>query len=124
MARSTWTAIVVLSATAFIFMAMTGFSLSFAPGWANGWPFGLTIQAVWSTGMAVVVFLLLMTAAVGVGAAVGALYAEPSSEGRRGRAVYAVWLLGCAIGALGMSVYTFTAIYDETWRMWPNGYNP
>jgi hypothetical protein len=48
----------------------TGFGLWFAPGWANGWPFGLHRNVVWPLGMSVVAFAAVLALGVGVGAAV------------------------------------------------------
>ena len=49
------------------------------PGWANGFPGGFSFQAVLAVGMTAYFSLLLMTAAVGVGAVVGFILA-PSWE--------------------------------------------
>ena len=43
------------------------FPFYFAPGWANGWPGGLTIYRVWSSWLTVTFFIMLMT--IGFGAA-------------------------------------------------------
>jgi hypothetical protein len=42
-----------------------GFGLWFAPGWANGWPFGLHINVVWPLGLAALVFVAVLGAIVG-----------------------------------------------------------
>jgi hypothetical protein len=48
-----------------------GWLLFFSPGWANGWPFGLSFHTVASIGIIVYILLELTTAAAGVGAIVG-----------------------------------------------------
>ena len=68
-----WLIIVVGAVVSLGGEAFLGFTLAFAPGWANDWPLGLTIYSVWSTGMSVMCFLLLMTAAIAMGAIVGAV---------------------------------------------------
>jgi hypothetical protein len=48
-----------------------GWFLFFSPGWANGWPFGLSFHTVASIGAIAYILLELTTAAIGVGAIVG-----------------------------------------------------
>jgi hypothetical protein len=43
------------------------FGLWFAPGWANGWPFGLHRNVVWPAGLAVLSFAIILIAWAGVG---------------------------------------------------------
>jgi hypothetical protein len=50
---------------------LVGWFLFFSPGWANGWPFGLSFQTVVSVGLIGYILLELTTAAAGVGAVVG-----------------------------------------------------
>ena len=47
---------------------VASFPFFFAPGWANGWPGGLTIYLVWSAWLTVTLFVMLMTCGIGVGA--------------------------------------------------------
>jgi hypothetical protein len=101
-----------------------GFGLWFAPGWANGWPGGLSIHTVWSGGMAALLFLMLLTLAVGAGAVIGSLCTTSERVPRRGLLLYAAWLAAGAALALMLSCWAFKAIYASTLAMWPNGYNP
>jgi hypothetical protein len=48
-----------------------GWFLFFSPGWANGWPFGLSFRTVASIGAIAYILLELTTAAIGVGAILG-----------------------------------------------------
>jgi hypothetical protein len=99
-----------------------GFSLWFAPGWANGWPFGLTIHVVWSVGMALLLFLVLVTTAAGLGAAVGWVGSQHVVGLRHGRKVYVAWLFLAAAAALALALETYQRTHATTLRMWPNGY--
>jgi len=101
-----------------------GFWLAFTPGWANGWPLGLSIHHVWPAGMSVLLFLLLMMAAATVGAVVGAVCSRWGVGLRRGRAIYAGWLVGSGVVALVASFWAFRVNHAAALEMWPNGYNP
>jgi hypothetical protein len=85
MAPKVWLAIARAALMALLSGLFLGFGLAFNPVWANGWPFGLSIYAVWSTWMSLVFFLLLFTTAVAIGAATGAMCAHFDSGPRRGR---------------------------------------
>jgi hypothetical protein len=118
-----WLAIAGKSLAALPIVAFFGFPLAFSPGWANGWPFGLTIYSVWSAGMSVLYFLLLMTGGVGLGALVCAGWSYFGGP-RSSKVVYAGWLVCCCVLATLLSLRTFGEIYASTLKMWPNGYNP
>ena len=45
----------------------SSFPYYFAPGWANGWPGGLTIYQVWSTWLTATLFIMLMTSGIAIG---------------------------------------------------------
>jgi hypothetical protein len=47
------------------------FPFFFAPGWANGWPGGLTIYLVWSTWLTATLFIMLMTCGIAISEAQG-----------------------------------------------------
>ncbi len=119
MSLRTWNAITLGAIAAFASEAWVGFSLWFAPGWANGWPGGLRIHTVWSTGMAGLLFLLTLTLAVGVGAAVGYLCIRFEVGHRWGHRVFAAWLIAATVLAFAMSYVAFAKIYASTLEMWP-----
>jgi hypothetical protein len=119
-----WLAVARWSLLALAGELFFGFGLAFNPGWANGWPFGLTIHSVFSAGMSLLLFLILVTAAALIGAIVGAACSYFGAGLRRGRAVYAGWLVCCCVLALVASLWAFREIYASTLEMWPNGYNP
>lgn len=119
-----WLTIAGWSFGTFAGLIFLGFGPAYSPGWANGWPFGLSIQFVWSAGMTVLFSLLLMTAAAGAGAVVGAVCAYCGVGLRHGRAIYAGWLVLCCALALFASLWAFREVHASTWELWPNGYNP
>ena len=124
MAPRAWLAMARWSLLALVGEVFFGFGFAFNPGWANGWPFGLTIYTVWSTGMSVLFSLLVITAAAGVGAIAGAACSYLGAGLRHGRTVYAAWLACSGALALVAGFWAFGQVYDSTWKMWPNGYNP
>ncbi len=124
MIAKVWLAIARWSLMVFGGEVFFGFGLAFNPGWANGWPFGLTIDSVWSTGMSFLFFLMLMTAAIGLGAIAGATCARFGVGLRRGRAVYAAWLVCFGVLASVASLWAFKVIRASMLEMWPNGSNP
>lgn len=97
--------------------------LTFAPGWANEWPFGLSIYSVWSAGTSVLYFLLQMTSAVWLGAIIGAAGVWSDVGVRNGKKIFAYFLVVFVILAALRSWITFPEIYSTAIRMWPNGYN-
>src|SRR4051794_17453738 len=54
--------------------AVVNFPFFFAPGWANGWPGGLTIYQVWSTWLSITLFVMLMTFGLGLGSLISLLF--------------------------------------------------
>jgi hypothetical protein len=97
--------------------------LLFAPGWANGWPGGLTIHQVFSTGMTLVMFVMLMTIGIGAGCGVG-FEVCCFRRGRRyaGRVV-AVWVVVWAVLTVAACAWGYRQIYASAVEMWPRGYN-
>ena len=124
MSVQSWLLIAGWSFAAFGCGIFIGIPLVFSPGWANGWPFGLTIYTVWSVGMACEFCLLSITAAVGGGAIAGALGSHYGIGLRYGRAVYAGWLVFACLFVAWAARGAFNEIYASTLEMWPNGYNP
>jgi hypothetical protein len=60
-----------MAAVELFILNLVGWFLFFSPGWANGWPFGLSFQTVVSIGLTCHITLMIITAAAGVGAIVG-----------------------------------------------------
>lgn len=102
--------------------AILSFGFFFAPGWANGWPGGLTIYQVWSTWLTLVLFAMLMTFGLGVvSLACILLCLVPTGQRCAGMAL----AIGMAIWAVISAVicsHAFSVIYASTFEMWPNGY--
>jgi hypothetical protein len=124
MAPKAWLSIARWSLLALAGELCAGFGLGFNPGWANRWPFGLTIYSVWSAAMSAVFCLLLITAAAGIGALAGAACSYFDVGLHHGRVVYAGWLACCGALALVAGLWAFREVYASTCEMWPNGYHP
>ena len=56
MSPKVWLAVAGCSFLALAGELFVGCGFAFNPGWANGWPFGLTIHSVWSAGMSFLLF--------------------------------------------------------------------
>ncbi len=91
-------------------LPVMSFPFAFAPGWANGWPGGLTVHEVWSAGMTAVVFLMLFATAGGVGAAVCSRLVR-RVKSRSLILFYGVWLVFGTLAAGAFSVLAFWVIY-------------
>src|SRR5262245_46746453 len=78
-----------------------GFGLWFAPGWANGWPFGLHRNLVWPLGLACLVFGAVSAVASDVGKAFHEDSDPADSVRHRG------WLWGSAAVAAVIAVLAF-----------------
>jgi hypothetical protein len=101
--------------------ALMAFPFFFAPGWANGWPGGLTIHVIWSAFMTAVVAVMGMTVGVGIGAFAG-LLAYAILGGRRARLLF---LIGVGIVALLVTIvcpWVYREVHESTLEMWPDGY--
>jgi hypothetical protein len=100
---------------------ISGWFLFFSPGWANGFPFGLSFQTVLSVGMTGYILLLLMTAATGIGAT-GALICTLLGFGweRVGRD-YRIWFW-FVVGLLLLSGVVYWYCYVWVWEQFPDGY--
>jgi hypothetical protein len=99
-----------------------GCPLSFAPGWANGWPGGLSIYVVWSAWMTTWILLILLTLAIGVAAYAG-LFISRRGLGRHwGRRLFAAWIAMAVILTLLACRPLYREIHTSTLQMWPNGY--
>jgi hypothetical protein len=101
-----------------------GFGLGFAPGWANGWPGGLTIYRVWSAGMTTILFAILVTGAIGIGALVGILLGRTATPRRYAGMAFGIWLCACISLAVPTCYWFYCETYASALEMWPAGYNP
>jgi hypothetical protein len=101
---------------------LISFPFYFAPGWANGWPGGLTIYQVWSTWLTLTLYIILMTCGIGVGSLISLfLSAFPSGRRHAGIALVAwidLWVLLSVVTCL----WAFPEVYASTLEMWPQGY--
>ena len=113
--------IVLLAVAAFGGEVFFGFGLFFAPGWANGWPGGLTIHRVWSAFMTTYLFVLMMTVGIGAGGLIGLLLRLVLGN-RRTTLVFYFWLLICSVFTVLTCINVYPEIYASTLEMWPNGY--
>ena len=91
-------------------------------GWANGWPLGLTLHVIWSAGIASLVFLMLLTLAIGLGALVGLVCSWCGIGLRSGRLSFVAWIAVTAVLALIASLYVYKEAHTSALEMWPNGY--
>lgn len=95
-------------------------SLWFAPGWANGSPFGLSKHVIWPAGMAGLAFVTLMTLAAAAGALVCALLPESHVRTRLVRTVYIGWLIGYALLAAVVCALIFFVVFQASaQKTWP-----
>jgi hypothetical protein len=112
----------VLSCAAVGAEAGASFPFFFAPGWANGWPCGLTIYRVWSTWLSITLFVMLMTAGVGVASLISFLACIFPGGRRHAGKVLAILIAIWAILSVTTCSWVFSEIYASTLEMWPNGY--
>ena len=124
MSKKNWLSIAAYSLLTFAGVLFFGFGLAFNPGWANGWPFGMTIHAVWSTGMTFLFFVLVMSFGAGIGAiaCAGSAHFDLGLRSKTTAYAYAIWLLFCGVAALCACIWVYREIYASTLVMWPNGY--
>lgn len=99
-----------------------GSSFGFNPGWANGWPLGLTFYVVWSAGMSALFFLIAMTVLALVGTAVRA--AVSCFGVRPGPGFSKRWLLASLILTIVSTTWVFFELYASARAEFPGGYNP
>jgi hypothetical protein len=112
----------IFSCSALAGEAVMSFPFLFAPGWANGWPGGLTIYQVWSTWLSLTLFVMMMTVGVGVGSLVS-LFASifPGARRHTGN-VLGIFVVIWSMLSLAICSFAFREIYASTLEMWPNGY--
>jgi hypothetical protein len=112
----------VLACLALVVEAVGSFPLYFAPGWANGWPGGLTIYHVWSTWLTITFFIMLMTIGCGAGSLISLLSCAFPGGRRYAGYTLAGWLFFWTGLSLATCSWAFREIYASTLEMWPNGY--
>jgi hypothetical protein len=98
------------------------FPLFFAPGWANGWPGGLTIYQVWSTGMTIAVFVILATLGIALGSLLGFLLCIVAGGRLPVRILLWIWVATWSALSALVCVWVYREIYASALAMWPNGY--
>jgi hypothetical protein len=98
------------------------FPFFFAPGWANGWPGGLTIHRVWSTWLTITFFVMLMTIGIGFGSLTSLLACAFPAGRRHSGDVLRTWMVIWTVLAVATCWWAFRGIYASTLEMWPNGY--
>jgi hypothetical protein len=94
----------------------------FSPGWANGWPFGLSFQLALAIGVTIWCAVMLMTAAAGLGAIIGFVCALFRLGEKRGIRVYCIWLGVAAAITLVVSIGIFASTYTDALKAFPDGY--
>ena len=121
MNRFWWWPLIFAALPIEVFLA---FPFCFSPGWANGWPFGLTIHTVWSSVMASLISLMFMTVMIGLGGAIGSIWLRHPSGLRYAERAFVAWLALGTLSALIIGWRAYRLLYADTLEMWPNGYNP
>ena len=122
MTRETWAAVAALAGIAILEHTPCTFGLWFAPGWANGWPFGIPMTLVWPAGMALVCFTFLMSLAVLWGAIYRGTADRNEAELRKGGRAFRLWIAIAAGLALMPSLGTFGCCRSAALEAFPNGY--
>ena len=101
---------------------LSSFPFYFAPGWANGWPGGLTMPLVWSTWLTATLFIVLITGGIGLGSLIGLLISYFPGGRRFAGATLIVWMGLWVFLAVVTCVWAFPEVYASTLKEWPNGY--
>jgi hypothetical protein len=100
---------------------MLGWFLFFSPGWANGFPFGMSVQTVLSVGMAGYILLMLTTAATCIGATAALICTLLGVRWERVGRDYRIWFW-FAVGFLLLSGAVYWYCYVCVWEAVPDGY--
>jgi hypothetical protein len=117
-----WFGIAGAALLCLLFEYWLGFVLLFSPGWACGWPFGLSFQAVVSGVITGGISIMLCTAAAGAGA-IAAFACTLARVGRnRVWQFYRTWLWLATFVILFLSVLVFQRVYASVSNDFPNGY--
>ncbi len=98
-----------------------GWFLFFSPGWANGFPFGLSFQTVLSVSLTGYALLMLMTAAAAIGAIAGSILTLLGLRWERVGRDYRIWIW-FAVGLLLLAGAVYAYFYVVVWQAFPDGY--
>jgi hypothetical protein len=112
-------AVLLFSMSALPVEILAAFSLWFSPGWANGWPFGLSRHVVWSSGLALATFAILMTVAAGVGAAGCGLLLGSQEKAAITWGMFAAWLLVWMVPAALLCWVIGQELHAAAVQIWP-----
>jgi hypothetical protein len=118
-----WFLVVAMAGGALFFQFALGFLVFFSPGWANGWPFGLSFQSVISIAITIWLSIMLFTAFAGAGAIIGLGCAWMQIGKRNGLRIYRNWLWLSLVTVLCLSVLVFSRVYSSTCAEFPKGYS-
>lgn len=99
-----------------------GFGLAFSPGWANGWPGGLSVHVVWAAGMSLLVGLVAWTLAVALGLAIAAIGSRRGLNRRVVLVGLLAWLVLAMVPAWLAGAWAYGRVYASALEMWPGGY--
>jgi hypothetical protein len=118
-----WISIAGMALVGLFWEYLFGFACFFSPGWANDPLFGPNFQAVLAAAITGWISLLLLTAAAGVGAVIGLLFALLRVGERHAGRVYRDWLWFAAAVVLFLSIWIFRSVHDWVWKTFPNGHH-
>src|SRR4051812_17122777 len=96
---------------------VVSFPFFFAPGWANGWPGGLTIYQVWSTWLTVTLFVMMMTCGIGAGSLTSLLLCAFPRGRRHAATALVIWIDLWVILSVVICLWSFPVIYASTLEM-------
>jgi hypothetical protein len=98
-----------------------GAILFFAPGWANGWPWGLSFELVVSAGMTAYISLMLMTASTGAGAIIAHFEASTGVRAEDQWQFFIRWLCITSAVVVCLSSIVFLALCAWVAPNFPDG---
>jgi hypothetical protein len=93
-----------------------GFSLWFAPGWANGWP--VSKHVVWATGMAAIFTVGLLCLATACGAFYALARSDCDEQGRI-RKAFTVWIVVSVAVSIALGAAFGCWMYEGIVQVWP-----
>ena len=98
------------------------FPFFFAPGWANGWPGGLTIHRVWSTWLTATLVIMMMTSGIAIGSLICRLIGALPGGRRYAGVALLVWIGLWGLLSAVACLWIFPEVYASTREMWRDGY--
>jgi hypothetical protein len=120
--RPDYRTVAVVAWSVFVDLPFLAFPFYFAPGWANGWPGGLTMARVWSAGMTLGLFAWLTAAGVGFGALIALAVGRFTTVRKVQDVAFVAWLLFWLSFAVVACALFYAATYAGTLKMWAGGY--